>query len=118
MKNIALLLSFIWITGYGYAQQHENRISVSDNIYLVRVSENAYVHVTYDDMAGFGRVGSNGLIFINCGEAFLFDSPKVGGFSFRLHEGKDHRLYPQPLARRLYGRSGLSAQPWHTILCQ
>lgn len=75
MKNLALLLSFIWITGYGYAQQHENRISVGDNIYLVRVSENAYVHVSYDDMAGFGRVGSNGLLFIQNGEAFLFDSP-------------------------------------------
>ncbi|MFO7370329.1 MAG: subclass B1 metallo-beta-lactamase [Bacteroidales bacterium] len=75
MKNIYLLAIMLWITCPAFSQQNEQQIRVCENIYLQRISENAYIHVSVDDMAGFGQVSSNGMIFIHNGEAFLFDSP-------------------------------------------
>jgi hypothetical protein len=57
-----------------YASDYRN-IRVSDDIELIRLSENAYIHVSVSEMAGFGKVSSNGLIFVDGNEAFLFDTP-------------------------------------------
>jgi metallo-beta-lactamase class B len=59
----------------GIAQVNSNKIVISKDIELIRLSENAYVHVSYSDIEGYGRVSSNGLIFINGNEVFLFDTP-------------------------------------------
>jgi metallo-beta-lactamase class B len=75
MKNLNLMLFFFWINCSAFTQQNDQQIRVNENIYLQRVSENAYIHVSVDDMAGFGQVSSNGMIFTYNGEAFLFDSP-------------------------------------------
>ncbi|HOW10432.1 MAG TPA: subclass B1 metallo-beta-lactamase [Bacteroidales bacterium] len=50
-------------------------IKVSTDIELVRISDNAYLHVSYASVPGFGRVSANGLVFINDGKALLFDTP-------------------------------------------
>jgi len=51
------------------------KIQISDDIELIQLSEKAYVHVSISEIAGFGKVSSNGLIFVNGDEAFLFDTP-------------------------------------------
>ena len=51
------------------------KVQLSDDIELIQLSEKAYVHVSVSEMAGFGKVSSNGLIFVNGDEAFLFDTP-------------------------------------------
>ncbi|MBN1145361.1 MAG: subclass B1 metallo-beta-lactamase [Bacteroidales bacterium] len=75
MKTSYLLLFFFWINCSAFSQHNDPKIRVCDNIYLQRISVNAYVHVSQDDISGFGQVSSNGLIYVNNGEAFLFDSP-------------------------------------------
>jgi metallo-beta-lactamase class B len=76
MRNIALFLCcFICISFNAKGQSNFKFIKLSNDIELVKISENAYMHISYAYMQGFGRVGSNGLIFINGKEAFLFDSP-------------------------------------------
>lgn len=75
MKNTYLLPIVLWIACPAFSQQNDRQIRVNENIYLQRVSENAYIHVSVDDMAGFGQVSSNGMIYTHNGEAFLFDSP-------------------------------------------
>ena len=76
MKKIGIFLCcFISIGFNALGQSDCKSIKLSPDIELVKISENAYMHISYAFMPGFGRVGSNGLIFINGKEAFLFDSP-------------------------------------------
>lgn len=50
-------------------------IRVAEDIELIKISPDAYIHVSTAEMAGFGRVSSNGLILIDGNECFLFDTP-------------------------------------------
>lgn len=74
MKKILVLLA-VCLSHYGVFAQVYQRIRVSDDIELVKLSDNAYVHVSYADMGRFGRVASNGIVFTSGDEAFLFDTP-------------------------------------------
>lgn len=74
MKKILALLVVCLIHYNGFAQDYR-KIRISDDVELVKVSDNAYVHVSYTDIPGSGRVSANGLIFINRSNAFLFDTP-------------------------------------------
>ncbi len=51
------------------------RITVSRDIEVTRVSEHSYVYVSHADVPHWGRVPSNGLLYISNGEALLFDTP-------------------------------------------
>jgi metallo-beta-lactamase class B len=66
------IISFLYllIATANYAQ-----IKVNDDITLIRISDNAFVHTSYTSDPKFGRFPSNGLIFINNDDAFLFDTP-------------------------------------------
>ncbi len=48
---------------------------ISKDIEVIRLSEHAYVHVSYAEIPPFGRVGSNGLVYTRNGKALLFDTP-------------------------------------------
>ncbi len=58
-----------------FSQDKAKSIKISSDLELIKLSENAYIYVSYTEIAGFGRTASNGLIFINGDEAFLFDTP-------------------------------------------
>ena len=75
MKNLIVFIIAGLIQYNGFSQSEYIRIRISNDIELIKLSENAYVHVSYSDLPKFGRFPSNGLIFINKGEAFLFDTP-------------------------------------------
>ena len=53
----------------------QNKIKISDDIELIRFSPKAYLHISVTEMSGFGKVSSNGLILVDSGQAFLFDTP-------------------------------------------
>lgn len=73
LKWTILLLGLFRLSGL--AQVPENKIQVSDDIHLLQLSPKAYVHVSVSEIKGFGKVSSNGLIIIDEGKAFLFDTP-------------------------------------------
>jgi metallo-beta-lactamase class B len=75
MRNLIIFLLAVLIQYDGFSQAESKRIKVSGDIELIKLSENAYVHVSYADLPGIGRYPANGLIFINGHEAFLFDTP-------------------------------------------
>ena len=59
----------------GFSESNYKRIEISNDIELIKISENAYQHISYMESPQFGRFPSNGLIFINNQKAFLFDTP-------------------------------------------
>lgn len=58
-----------------FTQPDYKMINISDNIELIKLSENAYIHISYLELPNYGRTPANGLIFISGGDAFVFDSP-------------------------------------------
>ncbi len=56
-------------------QTNRKTISVSDNLKLVWITDHVWAHVSVEEIAGFGQVSSNGMVYINKGKAFLFDTP-------------------------------------------
>jgi len=84
MKKLFFLLISVLIPFPGFTQPDYKTIKVSKDIELIKLSENAYVHVSYMDLADFGRTPANGLIFINGREAFVFDSPWTDSLTMNL----------------------------------
>lgn len=73
MKKIFLiLLVFQWAA---FSQGPSTTIKVCPDIELIKLSNHAYVHVSFAQLPKFGRFSSNGLVFVSGGEAFLFDTP-------------------------------------------
>jgi len=76
MKYKAIILSLLVSSCCAlWGQTSNHTIKVSNDIDLIRLSPNAYIHVSRAAMGSFGMVSSNGLIFIDKGKAFLFDTP-------------------------------------------
>lgn len=69
---IALLIA--WLPWVGFAQQ-DHRIHISKDMELIRLSDHAYVHVTWENSPTFGRFSSNGLIYLQNGKGYLLDTP-------------------------------------------
>jgi metallo-beta-lactamase class B len=75
MKTVFALLIFSLLNLHGNCQNPSGNIKISTDLELVRISPDAFVHISYADVSGYGRVAANGLIFINNKKAFLFDTP-------------------------------------------
>ncbi|HLO58928.1 MAG TPA: subclass B1 metallo-beta-lactamase [Bacteroidales bacterium] len=74
MKRQLICLVTVLFLVQTQAQDYQ-KIKISTDIELIKISENAYVHVTFGSLQGYGRFGSNGLIYVDKGKAFLFDTP-------------------------------------------
>lgn len=75
MKTYIVFLLFQLSAFLSYCQNSGNEKVISNDLKLIKLSENAYLHVSYTDSPKYGRFSSNGLIFIDEGNAFLFDTP-------------------------------------------
>jgi metallo-beta-lactamase class B len=74
VRNAALIIVMLFAIRV-IAKDDYKKIIISDNLYLVKISDNSYVHVSTADMGSFGIVASNGLIYINSRHALLCDTP-------------------------------------------
>jgi metallo-beta-lactamase class B len=74
MKKLILLFLLIFLVNFIYSQQNVKQIWICSELQLIKLSENAYIHISYLN-AGNYKVPSNGLILIDHGKAFLFDTP-------------------------------------------
>lgn len=75
MKQLTFVLLLLTLHFFSTAQTSRKTINVSDDLQLFRITDHTWVHVSVSEIAGFGSVSSNGVIFINKGKAFLFDTP-------------------------------------------
>lgn len=74
MKPFLILLITWFISLSGTTQEYKT-IKVSGDLELIKISENVYIHVSYSELPEFGRFSSNGLIYIDNGKGYLFDTP-------------------------------------------
>ncbi len=84
MKILPIIFILLSFQSSGSSQVPCKTINVSPDIELIKLSDNAYVHVSYSELPKIGRFSSNGLIFINGGEAFLFDTPMTDALTKKL----------------------------------
>ena len=82
MKNLIISFFIGCLQLSGFSQN--KIIHISDKLELIKISANAYVHVSYSYLPSYGRVASNGLVFINNKEAFLFDTPMTDSLTMDL----------------------------------
>ncbi len=73
----AMLWAGVFLAGCQSEQavRLEQDITVSEDVVLHRIDEGIWVHTTYKNLQGYGRVGANGLVVIDGKEALLIDLP-------------------------------------------
>ena len=71
-----LVVLIIMRITYSNAQPEINdTMKISDDLELIRISDNSYIHISYLITSNGRRVPCNGLIYINRDEAFIIDTP-------------------------------------------
>ncbi|MBN2613766.1 MAG: subclass B1 metallo-beta-lactamase [Bacteroidales bacterium] len=75
MKFLYLVIIFLLSGLNSHSQGSFEEIWISDDLKLLKLSEDVFVHVSYHHLPGTGRFPSNGMVYINGCEALLFDTP-------------------------------------------
>ncbi|GJM60602.1 subclass B1 metallo-beta-lactamase [Persicobacter diffluens] len=66
--------TFLLLLFFGLPAFTQN-IKISDHVFLSPINEHTYLHVSFHEFEGFGKVASNGLLVIKNGKALLVDTP-------------------------------------------
>ncbi len=74
MKKIGLLLAMVSLLVGCSKQEQSPIVYESENLKIEKVTDHIYVHVSYLQTEDFGKVGCNGMIYINGEEAIVFDT--------------------------------------------
>lgn len=82
-------LNWLWaiaalVTTYSCQTTDNATLYETETLKIVRLTDRAYLHITYIDVPGYGPYGCNGLIFISDGEAAVFDTPVTNEVSNEL----------------------------------
>lgn len=57
------------------SQTISKKITINKDLQLVPLTPNTYIHISYAQFTGYGRVECNGMILTDGDKAFLFDTP-------------------------------------------
>ena len=69
------MILLVIFPAWGICSGLGEKIVVAEDVELVQVTPNVYVHVSYKHFGEWGLVGANGVLIVNNGKAFLLDSP-------------------------------------------
>lgn len=75
MRMLLFLFIIVTVSYLCNAQNNYPVIKVTEDIELIKISDNSYIHVSYFRSPQYGRFPSNGFLYANKGKAFLFDTP-------------------------------------------
>ncbi|MCB0628307.1 MAG: subclass B1 metallo-beta-lactamase [Saprospiraceae bacterium] len=73
--KISFLFPLYLLLSYTLAAQDKTPIVINDDLQLIPIMEGMYIHLSWTEVTGFGRVGSNGILYIRNGEALMVDTP-------------------------------------------
>lgn len=85
MRKLALIIGIL-LTRSAMGAPAYDTIRITADLELVRISDHTLIHISFSEMPGFGRVGSNGVVFYDAGEAVLFDTPADDALTQQLVE--------------------------------
>ena len=74
MKRIVLILTCCFSL-QGFSQKSDEIIHIHDDIELLKITDDIYMHKSYKVSEKWGRISANGLIYKNKKRAFIFDTP-------------------------------------------
>lgn len=74
LRFITSSLFFLFTVLSLYGQENKS-IYRSETLEIEQISPNTFVHISYLNTQDFGKVGCNGIVVINGGEALVFDTP-------------------------------------------
>lgn len=76
---IAILITGIFTTKASVIDLNSisinDTLTISNDIVLIKITDDTYIHVSYLNTEKWGRIGANGLLLVQNSEACLFDSP-------------------------------------------
>lgn len=72
MKQAILTVTFLVLV---HSLCSQDTVKISPDLEMIRISQNAYIHISYSNLPGYGRVPANGLVYTDKHIAFLFDTP-------------------------------------------
>lgn len=81
-----MLILFLFLVQASYAQEFSKKITVNNDLEIVQLTPNVYLHISYAEFTGFGRVACNGMILTAGDKAFLFDTPPTDQLTKQLVE--------------------------------
>jgi len=77
MKITIQLLTLVLVFGFlTIGKSQESTITYeSENLKIVQITDNSFIHISYLETETFGKVPCNGLIYLNSNQAVVFDTP-------------------------------------------
>ena len=70
---LKILLLFVLVSNTASAQ--DTTIKISDDLELLKISENSYIHISYHDLENAPHFPANGFIYVNDEKAIIIDTP-------------------------------------------
>ncbi len=76
MIKAVLLTTVLMLLGVNQLRSQSNSVRwIDDDIRLTHLKDSVFVHTTWVEIEGYGRVGSNGMLVIRGGQAVMVDTP-------------------------------------------
>ncbi|MRI01521.1 subclass B1 metallo-beta-lactamase [Kriegella sp. EG-1] len=75
INRIKLLIFLFSIFHIQVESQIIEKSYTSENLQIIPISANSFIHVSYINTNDFGKVACNGLVYIKNNEAIVFDTP-------------------------------------------
>lgn len=73
--NKSIFIVFIMLVVVSCQPSKKQQTIEFNNIDIQKISDNAFVHISYLIIPNYGKFGCNGLVYVNNGEAIIFDTP-------------------------------------------
>jgi metallo-beta-lactamase class B len=83
LKKI-IILFFICINLILSSKEGNNKIIISDDLELIKLSNNIFIHISYINLPKYGKTPANGLLIIDKKEALILDTPWNNDQTYRL----------------------------------
>lgn len=75
MKTARTILFCLAIQVFHFTVSAQEEIFIDDEIKLLKISENAFIHITFKEIERYGNVPANGLIYFENGNGVMIDTP-------------------------------------------
>ena len=75
-----------------FSRAENEKLVLSEDLHLLRLSEQVWMHTSFIDYPGYGRISANGLVVVDGTAAALIDTPWTDEQTGRLFDGVQERL--------------------------